>query len=84
MSYLPYLCLFVYSGIQHILCCVLVLIAFFLCTLCCQFLWIVHFGLPFRYSLAFIVRSGPWNIRVKMCPMTLSSNQQGYHYYAYE
>ena len=25
-----------------------------LCTLCCQFLWIVHFWLPLRYSLTFI------------------------------
>ena len=30
-----------YSGIQHILCCVLFF--FVLCTVCCQFLWIVHF-----------------------------------------
>ena len=27
-----------------------------LCTLCCQFLWIVHLWLPLRYSLAFIYR----------------------------
>ena len=27
---------------------------FVLCTLCCQFLWIVHIWLPLRYSLAFI------------------------------
>jgi hypothetical protein len=25
-----------------------------LCTLCCHFLWIVHFWLPLRYSLTFI------------------------------
>jgi hypothetical protein len=25
-----------------------------LCTQCCQFLWIVHFWLPLRYSLTFI------------------------------
>ena len=25
-----------------------------LCTLCCRFLWIVHFWLPLRYSLTFI------------------------------
>ena len=29
--------LFVYSGVQHILCCVFVLFVFILCTLCCQF-----------------------------------------------
>ena len=33
MSYLRYLCLFVYSGVQHILCCVFVLFFFVLCTL---------------------------------------------------
>jgi hypothetical protein len=43
MSYLRYLCLFAYSGVQHILCYVFVLFVFVLCTLCCQFLWIVHF-----------------------------------------
>jgi hypothetical protein len=51
-SYLRYLCL--HSGVQHILCCVLVLICFVLWTLCCQFLWIVHFWLPLLYSLTFI------------------------------
>jgi hypothetical protein len=30
MSYLRYLCLFVYSGVQHILCCVFVLFFFVL------------------------------------------------------
>ncbi len=33
MSYLRYLCLFVYSDVQHILCCVFVLCFFVLCTL---------------------------------------------------
>ena len=54
MSYLRYLCLFAYSGVQHILCYVFVLFVFVLCTLCCQFLWIVHFWLPIRHSLKFI------------------------------
>ena len=40
---LMFLCLFVYSGIQNIL-----------CTQCCQFLWIVYFLLSLRYSLTFI------------------------------
>ena len=41
--------LFAHIGIQHILCWVDVFALFFvvLCTLCCQFLWIVHFRLPF-------------------------------------
>jgi hypothetical protein len=54
MSYLRYLCLFAYSGVQHILCCVFILFFFILWTLSCQFLWIVQFRLPLRYSLAFI------------------------------
>jgi hypothetical protein len=56
VSYLHYLCLFAYSGVQHILRC-----GFFslssscvLCTQCCQFLWIVHFWLPLRFSLTVI------------------------------
>jgi hypothetical protein len=36
MFYLRYL--FVYSGVQHILCCVFVLFFFLMCILCCQFL----------------------------------------------
>ena len=40
--YLRDLCLPTYSGVKHILCCVFVLLVFVLCTLCCQFLWIVH------------------------------------------
>jgi hypothetical protein len=54
MSYLHYLCLLPHSGIGHILCCVFALFFFVLCTLCCQFLWIVHFGLPLQYSITFI------------------------------
>ena len=54
MSYLRYFCLFAYSGVQHILCCVFVSFFFILCTLCCQILWIVLFWLPLRYSLTFI------------------------------
>ena len=52
MSYLCYtcMCLFTYSGVQRILCCVFVLFFFVLCSLCCQFLWIVHFWLFLRYS----------------------------------
>ena len=48
-------CLFVHSGVQHILCCNVGLFFFVLCTLCCQCLWIVHFWLPLQYSLTFIV-----------------------------
>ena len=49
--------LFAYSAIQHILCCVVALFFVVLCTLCCQFLSILHFWLPLRYSLPFT-----WNL----------------------
>jgi hypothetical protein len=53
MSYLRYLCLFTYSGVQHILCCVSALFFFVLCIICCHFLcW-----LPLLYSLSFIYSS---------------------------
>jgi hypothetical protein len=42
-----YLCLFAQSDVQHMLC-VFVLISFILCTLWCQFLWIVLFSSTFR------------------------------------
>ena len=52
MSYLRYLCFFAYGNVQHILCCVFVLLFFVLCDLCCQFLWIVHFFIaPFSWSV---------------------------------
>ena len=35
--------------------CVFALFFFVLCTLCCQFLWIVHFWLSLWYSLMFIL-----------------------------
>jgi hypothetical protein len=56
MSYLRYLCLFGHSGVKTILCVVVVVLffVFVLCTLCCQFLWVVLFSLPLRYSLTFI------------------------------
>jgi hypothetical protein len=53
MSYLCYLCLLAHSGVLHILCCGFFLV-FVLCNLCCQFLWIVHYWLPLRYSLMFV------------------------------
>jgi len=55
MSYLRYLCLFTYSDVQLILCCVFVSFFFVLCTLCCQFLYCPFLLiLPLRYSLTFI------------------------------
>jgi hypothetical protein len=43
MSYLRYLCLFAYNGVQHVFVCVFVLFFFLLSTQYCQFLWIVNF-----------------------------------------
>ena len=45
--------LFVYNAVS-ITYCVVVLLAIVLCTLCCQFLWIINLLLPLRYSLTFI------------------------------
>ena len=42
MSYLHYLCLFTYSGVQHILCFAFVLIVYILCMLCCQFIYLFY------------------------------------------
>ena len=40
-------CFFVDSGVQYILCRVFILFFVVLCTLCCQFLWIILFDCPF-------------------------------------
>jgi hypothetical protein len=70
---ISYLCLFACSGVQHILCCVFVLIVFVSCvSLCHQFLWIVHFLLPLWYSLAFIFFL--WHhYYLKTCPLNYCS-----------
>ena len=59
--------LFVYSGVQLILCCVFVLFFFVLCTLCCQFLWIVLILLPLSvFSNVYIALDiNPSTIRIK-------------------
>jgi hypothetical protein len=54
MSYLYYLCLFAFSSAQHILCFVFALIFVVLCTLCCQFLWIVHFWFVYLTFISYI------------------------------
>jgi len=51
MSYLHYLCLLMYGGVQHILCCVFVLLVFVLCTLDYQFRCLFYFVLPILYSI---------------------------------
>ena len=51
MSYLRYLCLLAYSGYNTY--CIVFLLCMssscVWCTLCCQFLWIVHLWLPFGF-----------------------------------
>ena len=54
VSYLRYLCLFADNGVLHMLWYVFVLFVFDLCTLCCQFLRIVHFDCPSVFSITFI------------------------------
>ena len=51
--YIIFVCLHIVASNTY---CVVFLFCFFfvLCTLCFQFLWIVHFWLPLRYSLTFI------------------------------
>jgi hypothetical protein len=74
MSYLHYLCLFAYSCVQHILCCVFAIVFWVLCTQCCQFLLIVYFGLPLRYSLTFIGLCGMsdcWNFGTNQIPIII-------------
>ena len=43
----------------HMLCCGFALVFLVLCTLCGQFLWIVHYWLPLRYYLTLV--SACWN-----------------------
>ena len=47
LIYFNCVCVSVHSGVQHTLCCVFALFYFVLCTLSCQLLKIVIFGLPF-------------------------------------
>ena len=54
--YLRYLCLFTHSGVQHILCCVFVLLVFVLCTVCC------HVILDFPF---FVAPSGFSNVYIR-------------------
>ena len=56
MSYLPYLCLLAYSGVQHILCFCFVLYFFVLCTLCCQFLCFSSYFVPYVASFSVFLR----------------------------
>ncbi len=43
MSCVRYLCVFLRKGVSNTYCVVFVLFFFVLCTICCQFLWIVHY-----------------------------------------
>jgi hypothetical protein len=54
ISYLRYLCLFAYSDIQHILCCVFVLFSFVFVYPMLPVSLDCKFWLPLRYSLTFI------------------------------
>ena len=54
MSYMSYVCLCAYSGVQHILRCDFVLFFFVLCTLCCQCL--------FFCFLCLLAYGGVWHV----------------------
>ena len=57
---------FVYSGVQHILCCVFGLFVLVLCTLCCQYLWIVYFDCPFGILYIYTnVYLSPYAVAIK-------------------
>ena len=55
MSCLCYLCLFVYSGVQHILCCVFVLFFFVLCTYVASFSGLSIFDCPSIFSNIYLL-----------------------------
>jgi hypothetical protein len=59
------------------LCCVLVLFFFVCCSPCCQFLRIVHFWLPLRYSLTFIYKAG--KTKMKVCHLLWVMSYQLLH-----
>ena len=79
---MSYLCLFAYSGVQHILCCVFALFVFCLVVsfsglsiLYCpfSFLWIVHSLLPLQFSLDcpfFIAPSVFSGLFILYCPFS--------------
>jgi hypothetical protein len=75
MSFLRYLCLFAYSGVQHILCCVLfffyVSSSCVLCTQCNQLLWIVHSWLSILDCPFLIAHS--W-LSIRFSPTFIYSN----------
>jgi hypothetical protein len=73
MSYLSYLCLFAYSGAQHIMCCVFVLFFFVLCTVLydASFSGLSFVLLSLRLSLTFI--SYIQDVYVPIAPL-VSSN----------
>jgi hypothetical protein len=56
-SCLRCLFLFTYNGVQHILCWVFFCFFFVLYTICCQFLCIVHFWMPFRCLIPILKQS---------------------------
>ena len=58
MPFLRCLCLYAVSGVLIFLCYVFALFFIVLCTLCCQFLWIVHCWLTLRYYLTLSGGSG--------------------------
>ena len=75
MSYLRSLWLLAYRGVQRMLCCVFVFSSVVFCTLCCQFLWIVHFWLPL---LVFSV-----NVYLLEALLTWTNNRSFPHFFCF-
>ena len=71
ISYLRYLYLFRYGGLQHMLCCVFALFFVVLCTLCCQFLWILFVLLSLRYYVTF----NNWDLNLNTMTIIVRKNK---------
>jgi hypothetical protein len=61
VSSLRLLCLFVHSGVQHLLCCVFVMLVVVLRLLCCQFFWILSIcDCPSVFSNVYLLYTCSW------------------------
>ena len=71
MSYLRYLCLFSYSGIDTY--CVVFLLYLSSSCVCCQFFLIVLFWLPLQYSFSlFTVQGDIYSIKTEVIKLVTS------------
>ena len=78
MSYLHYLCLLAYSGVQHIVCCVIVCLRFVYpmlpVSLCCQFLYVASFSvLPVSLCCQFLCVASFSELSILVAPSVFSN-----------